>query len=103
MPNVEGVPSSPVFASKDLTTNQDTELIYGVASPTGYDEAARTILHMTLGEYSNFHSDDPNKVWNLAKTLGKEAGMKVNVGKIRDKHSHIKRLERHEPISARAL
>lgn len=98
MPNVGGVPSSPLFASIDLTTNQETELIYGVASPMGYDDAAKTILYMNLGEYSEFHSNDPNKVWNLAKTLGKEAGIKINVGKIRDKYSHIKRTERHEPI-----
>lgn len=98
MPNLEGVPSSPVFASKDLTTNQDTELIYGVRSPVGYDDAVKNILHMTFGEYSEIHTDDPNKVWNLAKTLGKEAGIKINVGNIREKYSHIKRLERHEPI-----
>lgn len=98
MPNLEGVPSSPVFASKDLTTNQDTELIYGVASTVGYDEAARTILHMTFGEYSEFHSDDQNKVWNLSKILGKEAGLKINVEKIRDKYSRIRKLERHEPM-----
>jgi len=98
MPNLAGVPSSPVFASKDLTTNQDSELIYGVTSPMGYDEAAKTILNMTLREYSEFHSGDPNKVWNLTKTLAKEAGMKINIGKIRDKYSHIRRQERHEPV-----
>jgi hypothetical protein len=103
MPKVGGVPSSPVFASKDLTTNKDTELIYGVASPVGYDGEAKTILHMTIGEYSEFHADDPNKVWNLTKLLGKEAGKKVNVGKIRKKYSSIRRLERHEPAQGKAL
>jgi hypothetical protein len=103
MPKVGGVPSSPVFASKDLTTNKDTELIYGVASPVGYDGEVKTILHMTIGEYSEFHADDPNKVWNLTKLLGKEAGKKVNVGKIRKKYSSIRRLERHEPAQGKAL
>ena len=103
MPNVEGVPNSPVFASKDLATNKDTELIYGVASPVGYDMAAQKILHMTIGEYSEFHTDDPNKVWNLTKTLGREASMKVNVGKIRDKYSSVRRLERHEPTQGKTL
>lgn len=98
MPNLAGVPSSPVFASKDLTTNQDTELIYGVASPMGYDEAAKAISNMTIGEYSELHSDDPNKVWNLTKILAKEAGLKINIGKIRDEYSHIRRQERHKPV-----
>lgn len=96
MPNTSGVPSAPVFASIDLETGNKTELIYGLASPNGYDEEARMVSLMTLGEYSLFHSDDPNKVWNLTKILGKEAGMKVNVAKIREKYSHVRRLERHD-------
>lgn len=95
MPNTSGVPSAPVFGSIDLETGDKTELIYGLASPAGYDEEAKVVSLMTLGEYSLFHSDDPNKVWNLAKIIGKEAGMKVNVAKIREKYSHVRRLERH--------
>lgn len=95
MPNMEGVPSAPVFASIDLSTKDETELIYGLASPTGYDGEAQVISSMTLDEYSLLHTDDPNKVWNLTKLLGREAGLKVNVAKIREKYGQVRRLERH--------
>jgi hypothetical protein len=103
MPNTVGVPSAPVFASIDLSTENETELIYGLASPTGYDDEAKVVSSMTLGEYSLFHADDPKKVWNLTKTLGREAGLKVNVAKIREKYGHVRRLERHGASDAKVL
>lgn len=95
MPNLEGVPSAPVFASIDLTTEDETELMYGLASPNGYDDEAKVVSSLTLAEYSHLHTDDPNKVWNLTKLLGREAGLKVNVAKIREKYGQVRRVERH--------
>lgn len=100
MPNTVGMPSAPVFASIDLSTKNETELAYGLASPTGYDDEARVVFSMTLGEYSLFHTEDPNKVWNLTKLLGREAGLKVNVAKIREKFGQVRRVERHEASNA---
>jgi hypothetical protein len=95
MPLTAGIPSSPVFASVDLMTGLQTELIYGLASSCGYDEEAQIVSAMSLGEYSEFHDNDPNKVWSLTKTLGKEAGMKINIGKIREKYRDVRRIEKH--------
>lgn len=96
MPNEPGIPSAPVFSSIDLETGDNMEHLYGLASPSGYDEEAKMISLITLGEYSIVNFDDSNKLWRLTKILGQEAGMNVNVAKIREKYSRVRRHERHD-------
>jgi hypothetical protein len=94
MPRIPGPPEVPVFASIDLETNQKTALVYGDTSQDGYDDITKNILQMSLGDYSQkLHEADPQKLWKLAKTIGKETGMKINVSKIREKYSNVHRVE----------
>lgn len=96
LPEAAGKSSPPVFASIDLTTGKKTQLIYGLASPDGYCENAKLVAPLTLGEYSKLTIENPDKLWKLTKSLGKEAGMKVNIAKIREKYSHVQRQEKHD-------
>ena len=88
MPLVGGITHPPVFASKDLSTNSTSTLGYGVTSGEGLDEISKFILSVDLGTYS-INEDD--KLFKMTKQLSQEVGMKINVAKIRNKYSNIKR------------
>lgn len=91
MPNIGSYTFPPVFASKDLHTLDTPAIHYGVSSPVGFDSEAKFVSKASLSEYSLGHPDDPNKLWNLTKTLAKEAGIKVNAGKLKVRYGAVMR------------
>jgi hypothetical protein len=91
MPNIGGYAFPPVFASKDLLTLDAPQIYYGERSPVGFDSEAKFVSSASLSEYSSGHPDDPNKLWSLTKTLAKEAGVKVNAGKLKDQYGAVMR------------
>lgn len=91
MPNIGGYAFPPVFASKDLLTLNAPQIYYGERSPVGFDNEAKFVSNASLSEYSSGHPDDPNKLWSLTKTLGKEAGIKVNAGKLKVQYGAVMR------------
>lgn len=91
MPNIMGYAFPPVFASKDLQTLDAPAIHYGVRSPVGFDSEAIFVSKASLSEYSLGHPDDPNKLWNLTKTLAKEAGIKANAGKLKEQYGAVMR------------
>lgn len=91
MPNIGGYAFPPVFASKELLTLEIPKIHYGARSPEGFDSVAKFVSKASLSEYSLGHPDDPNKLWNLTKTLAKEAGIKVNTGKLKDRYGAVTR------------
>jgi hypothetical protein len=91
MPNIGGYAFSPVFASKELQNLGIPQIYYGAKSPLGFDSEAKFVSQANLLKYSLGHPDDPNKLWNLTKALAKEAGVKVNAGKLKKQYGAVKR------------
>ncbi|TYK64185.1 lasso peptide biosynthesis protein [Colwellia echini] len=92
MPNIGGYEFPPVFASKCLSNLTPPKLSYGKSSPVGLDDVGIFVSSVNLMDYSLGHPEDPNKLWKLAKTLSKEAEIKVNSGKLKDKYGNVKRI-----------
>ncbi|WP_278412569.1 lasso peptide biosynthesis protein [Stutzerimonas kunmingensis] len=91
MPNIREYTFPPVFASKELFKLGAPEVRYGASSPVGFDSSAKFVSSVNLQEYSSGHQDNPNKLWNLTKTLAKEAGIKVNTGKLKSRYGGLTR------------
>jgi len=91
MPNIGGYAFPPVYASKELLALGSPKIHYGASSPVGFDSEAKFVSEANLSEYSSGHPDDPNKLWDLTKILAKQAGIKVNVGKLRSHYGTVTR------------
>jgi len=91
MPNIGGYAFPPVFASKELLSLGSPKVSYGAISPVGFDSSAQFVSSVNLQEYSSGHPDDPNKLWDLTKILAKEAGIKVNAGKLKSRYGGLTR------------
>lgn len=51
-------------------------------------------------EYSKMPSSEgPNMLWELARNIGKDARINVNVSKIRKKYADVRRMERHSTLA----
>lgn len=90
----ERYPANPVFDSIDLGTGAPTTLVYGEASTVGYDVEANNVVQQSLGDYSAGIPDPRLKIWQLAKTIGKEARMRVNAGKLERLYGDLHRTNR---------
>lgn len=91
MPLAGGTVHPPVFGSIDLDLGIKTSLGYGHSSPVGLDPTGQWVADVDLLSYSQGHESNSNKLWNLTKELGKLAGIKINVGKIRDNYGAVYR------------
>ncbi len=91
MPNMGGRAFPPVFASKDLSTLNTPTIYYGEESGQGFDNTAKFVSRASLAEYSSAHRDKPEMLWKLTKTLAKEAGFKVNAGKLKNRYGTLTR------------
>lgn len=90
-PNFSGYAFPPVFASKELLKLDKPQVIYGEKSPVGFDSTAKFVSSVNLKDYSSGHPDDPNKLWDITKELAKEAGIKVNIGKLKNRYGELSR------------
>jgi hypothetical protein len=91
MPNIGGHAFPPVFASVELLKLGTPQVRYGAKSSQGFDSSAQFVSSVNLQEYSLAFPDNPNKFWSLTKILAKEAGIKVNVGKLKSLYSELTR------------
>jgi len=88
MPLLGGKWHPPVFSSYCLENNILSSLVYGASSGKGFDDTGQFVSSVNLSAYSQSHTENPNKVWELAKLFGKEAGIKLNIGKLKKQYGH---------------
>ena len=89
MPLSGGKIHPPVYASIDLKTNKLTTLGYGLLSGAGLGQEAMYASGLNLTNYAKTNNDE---LWKLSKQIGKECGIKINIGKIKEKYGEVKRL-----------
>jgi len=97
MPLEGGRRHPPVFASIDLDSNAETELGYGIPSPVGLDEPARTIAHINLGKYA-LRDPIPNRMWFMAEQFASELGYEMDAEELQPKYASRLRVLRGDSL-----
>lgn len=76
---------APIFAGFDLSTANQTDLIYGEKSPVGIDSIAKRVAAQTLTAYLD---GAPNNYgWKAIKSLGRKLGMRLDVDELKQKYA----------------
>jgi hypothetical protein len=82
-----------------LQTGLASDLVYGTASPTGYDEHTKFVVTDTIAKYASKARPESVRLWDIAKAFGAGAGARINAGKIASKYADARRIERRNLIS----
>ena len=86
---IPGRNSAPVFAGKSLMGSGPTEVRYGIESGHGLDPQAQFIRNMSFSQYMDNFVHHHQGLWGIAKDVGKRCGMRLDAGKLREKHSGV--------------
>ncbi|WP_110689417.1 lasso peptide biosynthesis protein [Salinicola endophyticus] len=87
----------PVFASIDLDSETKTELGYGIPSPGGLDDPAKSIAKTSLGDYA-LRTPIANRLWLMAEQLASELGYKLDAEKLEHKYASKFRVLRPDSL-----
>lgn len=79
----------PVFAGKSLDGLQKPPVSYGVKNRDNLELEAQLITSAPFLKYMENFSEYRQGLWEVAKEVGKNAGLKLNVEKMRKKHADI--------------
>lgn len=97
--------SSPVFAGTDLTTKQESRLVYGVRSRREAGEIAVVAEDVGFNAYMDAFPLHKHGLWGVARDAGKRIGVRLNIAKLRAAYSDTVWVERaasecysHEPV-----
>ncbi|EHK4785653.1 MULTISPECIES: lasso peptide biosynthesis protein [Vibrio] len=97
MPLDGGLWHPPVFASIDLDSETKTELGYGIPSPVGLDEPARSIAQINLGNYA-LQDPMPNRLWYMAEQFASELGYELDAEELAQKYASKLRVLRGDSL-----
>jgi hypothetical protein len=77
---------SPIYYDIDLNTGDIKSTKYGVVTGQGYDSSARMVKQLTFGDYMSGFPEYKNGLWGMLKDIGGNAGMNLNIARIKQKY-----------------
>jgi hypothetical protein len=80
----------PRFAGKVVDGDGMPEVRYGVKVRPNLELEAQLILETPFSKYMENFSEYRQGLWEIVKEVGKKAGLKLNVEKLRKKHADIR-------------
>ena len=80
----------PVLAGKSVDGVGMPQVKYGVNSRPNLELEAQLITGTPFSKYMENFSEYRQGLWEIAKEIGKSAGLKLNVEKLRKKHADIR-------------
>ncbi len=85
---IDGISFSPVLVDIDLATGHKTKNDYGINSGQGYDPIAHQIMQTPFNVYMSNFPGHPKGLWGLTKEIGRNIGVKINLGRVNSKYSN---------------
>lgn len=87
---VQGIAFPPVYYDIDLNTGDIKSTKYGVVTGQGYDSSVQMVKQVPFGDYMSGFPDYKNGLWGMLKDISGNAGMNLNVAKIKQKYHTTK-------------